>query len=278
MRLNYSSRFWLFAPLALLAAVALVVMAQWWNLAGALDKKLDALNGHEAAPGITVSFATKAISGFPFKINIVFTGFAVAGQGAHGPLRWTSEKFALHRLTYGRAQDIYEAAGNQVLSWSDGGGSHSLKFLPGALHASAITDAKGLLRFDLDMIEAGGSDGRGRRFTAAHVQWHMRRDPAGDALDVMVKGEGIKSEGAIASLFGDQIKTLELYATLTHGKVFAPLLAGKANWSERAAAWRAAGGETKITSVNVQSAGVTLQAKDFADSDNDLRDLLEPFY
>ena len=161
--MKYSSRFFLYAPLALFLGLAAWAMGYWWVVAGALDKKLTALNGHEAFPGVTMSYASKTISGFPFNIDIVFTNLKFSGAGAHGPLSWSTENFALHRLTYGRAQDIYEAAGNQVLEWTDKGGkAHVFQFLPGSLHASAIADARGLAqvrsRHDCD-----GRQGRGRR-------------------------------------------------------------------------------------------------------------------
>ena len=111
MRLKYSSRFWLYAPLMVFLGIAAWAMGHWWVVASALDRKLTALNGHEAMPGVTVSYASKTISGFPFNIDIVFTGLKIAGAGPHGPFAWSTERFALHRLTYGRAQDIYEAAG-----------------------------------------------------------------------------------------------------------------------------------------------------------------------
>src|SRR6185437_10251194 len=110
--MNYSSRFWLYAPLALFLALAAWAMIYWWVVARAFDDKLNAVNGHDAVPGISISYTGKTISGFPFNVDVVFTGLKISGAGAHGPFAWSSEKFALHRLTYGRAQDIYEAAGD----------------------------------------------------------------------------------------------------------------------------------------------------------------------
>ncbi len=279
MRLSFSSRFWLFAPLAMFFALAGWAMAHWWAMAKVLDNKLTDLNGHEALPGITVSYAGKTISGFPFNIDVVFTGFVVEGQGAHGPFRWTTENFALHRLTYGRAQDIYEAAGHQTLSWTDGGGkNHQLMFLPGSLRASAITDGRGLLRFDLDTVAAAGSAGDGTPFTAARTQLHLRRDPKANALDLMASGDDIKTSGSIAGLFGDHIKSLKLYATLTQGQAFAPLLAGHVSWAAASADWRGKGGQVAIGPVAIASSGLNLTANAFSDSGNDLRGVLDPFY
>ena len=160
--MRYSSRFWLYAPLTLFLALAGWAMTHWWIVATAFDKKLNDLNGHEAVPGITLSYSGKTISGFPFNIDVVFTGFKIAGAGAHGPFTWSSEHFALHRLTYGRAQDIYEAAGTQTLAWADGAGvPHHIGFLPGAMRASgAIADGRrASARFDLDITGASGKDG-----------------------------------------------------------------------------------------------------------------------
>jgi len=276
---NYSSRFWLFAPLALLFALAFLAMGHWWIVAGAVERKLDRINGHEALPGITISYTGRTVSGFPFNLDIVFAGFAVAGEGAHGPFRWTSEKFALHRLTYGPAQDIYEAAGNQSLSWTDGGGRpHAVNFLPGALRASAVSDGQGLLRFDLELVAAGGSDSGGAPFTVNGAQLHLRRNPKADVLDLMVKADEIKAREDIARLFGDHIKSLTLYASLTQGSLLAPLLAGRQGWAEASAGWRAKGGQVAIGPVAIASSGVNLSANAFADSGDDLRGLLDLLY
>jgi hypothetical protein len=276
---KYSSRFWLFAPITIFLALAAVAMAHWWVVAGTVERELDEMKGREAAPGITLSFATKSVSGFPFNLDIVFTDFAVSGQGAHGPFRWSTEKFALHRLTYGRLQDIYEAAGSQTLSWTDGAGrAHGLNFLPGSLHASAIADSKGLLRFDLEAMDAGGRDSSGAPFTAADAQIHLRRDPKADAVDLQVSGSEIKSQENIAGLFGDHITHVALYATLTRGAAFAPLLAGKSTWAAASADWRAKGGQVTMGPVDIHSAGVNLTANAFSDTGSDLTGVLDPLY
>ena len=95
--MRYSSRFFLYAPLALFLALAAWVMVYWWIVAGALDSKLTALNGHEALPGVTLSWQTKTITGFPFNLDVAFTGVTVRGQAAHGPFSWTAEKLVLRQ-------------------------------------------------------------------------------------------------------------------------------------------------------------------------------------
>jgi hypothetical protein len=261
--MKYSSRFFLYAPLIAFLALAGWAMAHWWVVAGALDKKLTALNDHEAVPGITLHYTAKTISGFPFNIDVVFRGLRISGAGAHGPFAWQSERFALHRLTYGRAQDIYEAAGNQALRWTDAQGqSHALNFLPATLHASAITDARGLVRFDLDMLDASGTNQDGNRLTAARVQLHLRRDPKSDMLDLMTSLTAAQAPGT-------NIRTLSAYASLTHASAFAPLLAGTQSWPEAATAWQQAGGVMQPGHRDVTPA---------QDAGNVIDAILAPFY
>ena len=251
--MKYFSRFWLYAPITTFLAIAVLVMAHWWTAAGAFEKKLAALKGREAVPGITLDWSNVTVGGFPFRIDAAFTGFSARGAGAHGPFAWSSEKFALHALTYGRAKTVFEAAGKQRLRWTDAsGGAHAASFLPASFHASAIADGKGLVRGDIDIIDAGGAD-----FTAARLQLHMRRDPDGSDLDLMLRADAFK-DGAMDR------KLVQVYATLTKSDVFAPLLRGEAAWPQASAAWRAAGGAAKLSQITAP--GLSADA------------LLSPFY
>jgi len=254
---RYSSRFWLYAPLALFLILAGGAMAHWWVVASAFDKKLNALNGHEAVPGITLSYTGKTISGFPFNLDVVFTGFKISGAGTHGPFAWTSEHFALHALTYGRAQHIYEAAGQQSLSWSDGSGkAHHIEFLPATLHASAIVDGRGLSQFDLEAVGLGGSGAA--PFTIEAGQFHLRRG-AGNTVDLMLSADNAKTADGV-------IQRLRVYVSLTHGEIWARALAGKSGWPETYAAWRQAGGAAQMAKRDIAPAGGAVAAADILNS------------
>ena len=273
--MSYSSRFWLYAPLALFLAIAAWAMAHWWILAKDLDKNLAAMNGHQVIPGITVSWASQTLSGFPFRMDAVFTDILVRAEGPRGPLIWHSDRFALHALTYGRAQDIFEAAGPQILAWTDADGArHQLSFLPGSLRASAIADGKGISRFDLDMLDASGKDSDGANFTAARAQLHMRRDPKSDALDLMLSALEIKDPGAP---FGDHVKKLELYSKITPGSAFARLLSGQEGWMDAIMAWKHRSGEIVTGPVDIQS-NAFIAKSDGPDLQPRLRALLFPLY
>ena len=257
--MRYSSRFWLYAPLTLFLILTGGAMAHWWTVAKSVERKLDALNGHEGAAGITLSFTSKTISGFPFNIDVVFTGFRIAGAGAHGPFAWSSERFALHALTYGRQQQIYEAAGRQTLAWRDGAAKdHAISFLPATLRASAIADAQGLSRFDLDAVGAGGNDSSGAAFTLQDGQFHLRRG-AKNTLDLVLSADGVKTAD-------NAVQRLRITISLTHGEIWNALLAGKQSWPQTYEAWRQAGGAAQTTHRDIAPPDAAIAVADVLNS------------
>lgn len=273
--MSYSSRFWLYGPLALFLGLAAWAMIHWWSVAGALDNKLKAMNGRQAIPGVTISWTSQTISGFPFNLDVVFDNLLVTAEAPRGPLIWHSDRFAMHALSYGRPQYIFEAAGPQTLAWSDAdNGRHQLSFLPASLRASSIADRKGLTRFDLDMVGASGKDSDGAAFTVGRIQLHMRRDLKSDALDLMQSAVEVKDP---ATPFGDHIRSLEVYSQVTQGSAFARLLAGRTGWMDAIMAWRHQGGAIVNGPVHIQSSDVTADKMDSSLVPR-LRALLSPFY
>lgn len=245
---RYSSRFWLYAPTAVFLLIAILVMAHWKFAADTFEKKLAALKGHDAAPGIILDWDAVAVSGFPFRIDADFTNFSVHGAAARGPFVWKTKQFALHALTYGAAKTVYEAAGPQHLEWRGADGVHAADFLPATLRGSSITVARGLIRADIDVMDAGGAG-----FTARRLQFHMRRDPDGKDLDVMVKADAVAS--------GAGPRDVQAYATLSRAVLLSPLLEGRAFWPDAARAWTAAGGEMTISKgINPDAAARILSA------------------
>ncbi len=236
--MNYSSRFWLYAPITIFLLIAAGVMAHWKFAADDFEKRLAALKGRAVIPGVTMDWSSVAVGGFPFRLDAGFTGLTLSGAGAHGPFRWSSEKFALHRLTYGRPKAVFEAGGRQHLSWTDAsGGAHEADFLPGSLRGGSVMDARGLTRFDVDIVDAGAKD-----FTIGELQLHMRRDPDGSDLDLMLKADAMNAGGTLH-------KTVQVYATLSQAAALAPLLRGETAWPQAVANWRAQGGKAKLSQM-----------------------------
>jgi hypothetical protein len=232
--MQYSSRFWLYAPFALVLVLAAWVMSHWYLSAGALEKKLAAAKGNPVVPGVTLDWTSVTVGGFPFRVDANFTGLKIAGAGAHGPFAWTTEKFAMHSLAYGGARIVYEAAGPQKLAWTGKDGkSQKLDFVPGSLHASSIVEARGLARFDLDIVDLGSS-----QVTAGRFQFHMRRDAG--ALKMVLQADGVQGSGV------DQ-KLVQAYVELNRLDVLAPLLEGQVSWPMATKQWRSKDGRAALS-------------------------------
>ena len=232
--MNYSSRFWLYAPITSFLLIAAAVMAHWWVAAGALEKKLAAFKGHQAIPGVVLDWRAVTVGGFPFRLDADFINFSVKGAGVHGPFAWTTEKFAAHSLSYGPAKTVYEAAGQQTVAWTAGDGSgHAASFLPASMRGSSISRSGSLTRFDLDIVGLGAKD-----FTIGRFQFHMRRDPDGSDLDLMLKGDAVNGR-----------KPIQVYAMLNRAGTLAALLRGEASLPDASAQWRAQGGRAKLSQI-----------------------------
>lgn len=273
--MRYSSRFWLYAPLALFLALAVAAMANWWMLAKDLDHRLTAMNGHQAVPGVTVSWKSKTIAGFPFRLDVMLDGLRVRAGAPRGPVTWSSERFALHSLAYGRTQDIFEAAGQQSLTWTDADNlGHKIAFLPATLRASTISSAKGVSRFDLDILNAGGKTVDGATFTIARAQLHLRHDPKSDALDFMISGLQANMPDTV---FGNHVEKLEIYGRITEGEAFARLLAGQSGLMDALMAWKHRGGKIVTDKAEIDATALAVKAPG-PELEPGLRALLFPLY
>lgn len=240
--MRYSHRFFLYAPIAAFLSVFAIVGAYWWVAAGAVYKTLDAANGHELMPGVTLHFASRQGGGFPFRIENLMENARIDVATSYGPLTWQSEHFAMHALTYGREQIIYEAAGTQTLSWTDSAHAHHVwTFVTGSMRGSSIVVNGKLSRFDMDIVGIGSDD-----FSAGRAQFHIRRDPAKDAVDVYLAGDAIHLSPALQSGFGDTIKTLRLGGSFAPGASLVALLQGKTDWRSALENWRKANGRLAL--------------------------------
>lgn len=222
--LAYSSRVFLYAPLCVFLALCIAAGVNWWVKASALSDRLAAVNGHEVMPGVTVSFAAKKTSGFPFSLDTEFSNFSVSVATPTGPTVWSSEKFAMHALTYGRDETIFEVAGRQRLKWGRG---HALDFAVGALHASAIIRHGALDRFDLDLVGFGS-----KAFTAQRLQLHARQDAK--AIQLFVTADGLTN---------CRRNTIRYAATVTRDEAFERLQLAEELWTDAVAAWQRVGGK-----------------------------------
>lgn len=238
--MRYSSRFFLYAPFSLFVILAVAVGVQWWREAGAWTKRIDALNGQEISPGVTLHFASRQIAGFPFRVDTIFKDFRLSFAGPRA-FQWQTEDFALHRLSYGSGKTVFEAGGKQTFSWI---GSNSKQahfdFLPGSIRAGALTAHGKLARFDLVVVAFDSPN-----VTAGRIEVHLRHDPKIDALDLIAFADSLSLPGQKPLLHA------QMDSRITMAQFLKGLLSGDADWRTALEAWR--GGEGRIELVDVQS-------------------------
>lgn len=245
--MKFSHRFFLYAPVAAVVALAAAVALYWFIGANAFSKRLEALNGHEVAPGVRFHYASKSIGGFPFRVDAVLEDVRVDVATAHGPATWRAQHFALHMLDYGRIQIVFEAAGKQIFTWYDKTGApHGLEFVPALLRASAIAGSDGLGRFDLQLIGASAAS-----LSVAHTELHLRRDPDRSAVDLVFMADDVRLSPELATALGDRISKLRLSGLLTPGEDWAALFSGRSDWRRAAEAWRMHSGGLDISELEI---------------------------
>jgi len=250
--MRYSSRFFLYAPFVGLLLLAAFAMIHWWIAARALATYLETVNGHEIMPGVRMSFTEKRLAGFPFRLDTSLKNLRFEVADVSGPIVWTSENFAMHRLTYGRVQAILEAAGQQTLAWTDvHGGQHRFAFLPGTFRASAILDRGKLIRLDSEIADLDGRD-----FRAADMQFHFRALHNG--ADLYLRLQNAHVPAGYARDLGPEITSLVANASLSRAALLENLLRGEQAPNAVLEAWRDNGGELAVHRLTIAKPGTTL--------------------
>lgn len=271
--MTYSSRFFLYAPLGVFLLLLAAAGLHWWIAASRLADWLDARNGREIMPGVTLSFSARHIAGFPFSLDTQFHDVVLTVATPHGPTRWQAEKFAMHALTYGRDETIFEAAGHQSLQWTHPDGVvRTLPFAVGSLRASAIVQKGALTRFDFDLVGFGS-----KAFTAQRLQFHARQDGS-DTLQTIVVIAGMMPARGSCAL--DRSTNAALKGTIPHARLLAGLLSGRQRWEAAVAGWRAAGGKFNVVEINpvnrLQSALSTFRAEDVVGVSGMIESICDP--
>jgi hypothetical protein len=234
--MKYSSRFFLYAPMGVFLLLFAAACLHWWFAASRLSERLEAWNGHEIVPGVTISYASHRTTGFPFSLDTEFRDVTLAVATPDGVTRWRTAEFAMHALAYGRDKTVFEAAGPQALSWTRDGGVRTMPIAVGSLHASAVVEKGALARFDFDLNGFGSN-----AFTARRLQFHLRRSGA-DKLDLFVAADDLRPAPGSCPGLGDRLGHAGLTASIAEAHALSGLLSGGEDWNAAFAAWRKTGG------------------------------------
>ena len=118
------SRFWLFAPPALLALLVAALTAAWFVIRARTSDALDAFVANEAAAGRRWDCPERAIAGFPFRIEVSCARLAIEGpEGAlaAGRLRTVTQIYQPRHTIFELDGPFRAASGGVVAdgSWDD---------------------------------------------------------------------------------------------------------------------------------------------------------------
>jgi hypothetical protein len=246
------SRFWLFAPPALLALVAAALVAAWFVIRARTGEALDAFVANEAAAGRRWECPERAISGFPFRIEVSCARLSIEGpEGALGAGRLrTVTQIYQPRHTIFELDGPFRAASGGVTaegSWD-------------SLRGSVHTAPNGLERVSLVLgapkLQVTGLPPGDAALSARGVEAHLRPDPAGaDALDLALTIVAAAAPPLDQLLGGPEPIDADLQIRITQAR------AGLRPSRTELERWREAGGRIGLTSLTAAKGTRRVEAK-----------------
>ena len=109
------------------------------------------------------------------------------------------------------------------------------------------------------MLDAGGKDSDGAAFTVGRAQFHLRRDPKTDALDLMLSALEVERPGdAVRRPYPEAWKSTAASPMARRSR---RLLAGQDGWMDAIMAWKHRGGEIVTGPVDIQSSALHHQKR-----------------
>lgn len=239
-----SNRIFLYGPFVAIVLIAAGWSAFWFTVAGRIDAELERLDGNEIVPGITLQYAAKDVSGFPFRFDVLLEGVTIAA----GETAWRSERIALHAMTYGREHYLLETDGLQTFSWpsADGGPQNIVQMSSNVARASAQMSEGRLARFDLDLINTEGRDAAldaapDRNFSVVRAQLHLLAQENG-TIAIVVSADTAQIGLGFTPAFGPDFARLRVEGEIDEAQTLEALRAGADDFDRALEAWRAAGG------------------------------------
>ena len=280
--MSTSNRIFMYGPVVLLLLIVILYSVFWRVQADTLAARLDRANGGELIPGVSFSFAQKAVGGFPFRLDVLLSGVSFGYRGGGAELDWRSDHIALHRLAYNPRQFIFEADGMQTFTWTGRQNSKpaTVSLMPETARASAILTGGRLVRLDVDIWRPHGAQERTQQpeidFSADRAQFHAlaRRN---DTLDLVLQVDNGRAGAPTApALLQVSFPLIDCRATLDR----AGSLVGVENGTEDVAGaleqWRTQNGSIDVTSLalNWPDTRANLRGKLTLDPDDRLSGIL----
>jgi hypothetical protein len=247
-----NSRFWLYAPFALVALICVAWVAAWFVICNNTRQALDIWLEQERSAGREWNCKDRILAGFPFRIEMSCAALDL--KTADGTM--SLGKSVTVAQIYRPRHIIVEATGPLLLDGPDGrvaanwaSLSSSFKLLPTGLERASTVMKQG-------MIEIQGR-GASTSIKGESLEIHMRPNPdkkLEQAYDVVVQARRTQI-GALDAISGDTAPAeLEIQAQITR---FDPEPTPFRNRLER---WHQAGGMVNLVLLNLSKGKGRLEA------------------
>ncbi len=249
------SRFWLYAPVTLLALVAIAWSAAWFVIKGRTVERLDAWVAAEAKGGRQWACPNRTVAGFPFRVEVVCETLSLK-QGNVSASLGRVESVA---QVYQPRLVITEIEG--PLTLTDGVVTvkgtwdlmqTSVHAAPDGLQrASLVAEAPNFTVTGLAPTEIGTS--------SAHFEAHLRPNPsraAEGAYDVAISSRQAKIPALDNLIGGGEPTDLQLDVTATKAQGFRGRPA-----VEELERWRAADGKVDVLMLSLTKGNRKLEGK-----------------
>jgi hypothetical protein len=251
------SRLGLFLPYILLAILALVWSVGWFWIRGRAASEIDGWMAREAAAGRTWTCLDRALSGFPFRIELRCGSVTLErsdGRFRLGPVTAVAQVYQ-PRLV------IFESAGPFHVEQKGGlTGDASWSALQGSIHSTADGFSRASLVIDTPRIAVTGAEPGPIAVTGRHLELHARPAPgrfeSEGAVDLSLRLTQADVPQLDALTGSSDPADLALDATVTQATV---LRTGPV--ARELDRWRQAGGVLDIASLSLAKGAQRVQAR-----------------
>ncbi|MGY2047497.1 DUF2125 domain-containing protein [Methylobacterium sp. JK268] len=246
----------LFTPFILLLLVAVLWSAGWFWIRGRAEREIDGWFAREARAGRTWTCADRALTGFPFRLELRCAGL----RFSRSDVAFTVGPLVAVAQVYQPRHVILEATGPFHVEQEGKTGDVTWRLLEGSLHLTGDGFQRVSLVADGLQGRVAGVQPDPIRFATEHLELHARPTPgrfeSDGAVDVSARVEKAALPQLDALVGGTDPVDIALDATVNQaaGIRTRPL----ATELER---WRAAGGSLDLTRLSAEKGRSRLQAQ-----------------
>jgi hypothetical protein len=257
------SRFWLFAPFALLGLLVAGWTATWFMIRNQTSRALDDFIGREAALGRQWTCGHRSVGGFPFRIEVGCESLSLQGSDSRlmlGPVTVVAQVYQPRHFIADVAGPLRAGTGPVGFDGTWRRLQVSIRTLPEGLQRASVAVDSPSLR--LTGLGAGDLD-----LAAQHLETHLRPDPTravpDGAYDWSLQAARLTVPGLDALVGGTEPADLAVELTATQARD----VAGRP-FADELERWRQAGGHIEIARLTLAKGARRLEGKGQFDLDD----------